>query len=332
MIGVHQTFEAQGSSTMSDLPTSVLGRTGERVTKLAYGAMELRGAMPGRGGRNVTDEDAKTILNAVLDAGISMIDTSPDYGPSEERIGAFIADRRDEYFLSSKCGCAVNPPPGERPPHVFTRANVRAGVEQSLRRMKTDHIDLVQFHISPSRAELEANDSVAELVELKREGKIRFIGMSGTLPNLTDHIEMGVFDAFQIPYSALEREHEGSIHDAAAAGGGTIIRGGVARGLPAAAPEVIERLPEQFRRTYARRRDLWDEAGLDEVLDGLTRMEFMLRFTLSHPDMTTTIVGTANPKHLADNVAAARRGPLPADQVAEAKRRLSAAAKAQAAA
>ncbi|HZC17054.1 MAG TPA: aldo/keto reductase [Caulobacteraceae bacterium] len=317
---------------MSELPTSVLGRTGQSVTKLAYGAMELRGAMPGRGGRTVSDDDAKTILNAVLDAGISLIDTSPDYGPSEERIGAFISHRRGEYFLSSKCGCAVNPPPGERPPHVFTRANVRAGVEQSLRRMKTDHIDLVQFHISPSRAELEANDSVAELAELKREGKIRFIGMSGTLPNLTDHIEMGVFDAFQIPYSALEREHEASIHDAASGGAGTIIRGGVARGLPAAAPETIERLPEQFRRTYARRRDLWDEAGLDEVLDGLTRMEFMLRFTLSHPDMTTTIVGTANPKHLADNVAAARKGPLPADQVAEAKRRLAAAAEAQAAA
>ena len=69
-----------------------------------------------------------------------------------------------------------------------------------------------------SVAELEANDSVAELVELQREGKVRFIGMSGVLPNLTDHIAMGVFDAFQIPYSALEREHETSIHDAASAG------------------------------------------------------------------------------------------------------------------
>ncbi len=315
---------------MSDLPTSVLGRTGATVTKLAYGAMELRGRVPGRGGREVTPDQAKTILNAVLDSGISMIDTSPDYGASEELIGAFISHRRPEFFLASKCGCAVNPPPGERPPHVFTPENVRAGVEQSLRRMKTDHLDLVQFHMSPSRAELEANDSVAALVELKREGKIRFIGVSGVLPNLTDHIAMGVFDAFQIPYSALERQHEAPIHDAAAAGAGVVVRGGVARGVPVAAAEVLERLPEQFRQAYAKRRDLWDEAGLDEVLDGLPRMEFMLRFTLSHPDMTTTIVGTANPEHLADNVAAARKGPLPADQYNEAKRRLSAAAEAQA--
>jgi aryl-alcohol dehydrogenase-like predicted oxidoreductase len=315
---------------MSDLPTSVLGRTGATVTKLAYGAMELRGARPDIGGRDVTPDQASTILNAVLDGGITLIDTSPDYGRSEAYIGEFISHRRSEFFLTSKCGCPVNPPPGERPPHVFTRENIRAGVEQSLRRMKTDHIDLVQFHISPSRAELEANDSVAELVELQREGKVRFIGMSGVLPNLTDHIAMGVFDAFQIPYSALEREHEAPIHDAAAAGAGTIIRGGVARGLPANPQASLERLPERFRQAYARRRDLWDVAELDAVLGGMSRMEFMLRFTISHPDMTTTIVGTANPQHLADNLAAAKKGPLPADQYAEAKRRLDRAAQATA--
>jgi aryl-alcohol dehydrogenase-like predicted oxidoreductase len=63
----------------------------------------------------------------------------------------------------------------------------------------------------------------------------------------------------------------------------------------------------------------------------MSRMEFMLRFTISHPEMTTTIVGTANPQHLADNVEAARKGPLPSDQYSEAKRRLDVAAKAQAA-
>ena len=315
---------------MSDLPTSVLGRTGATVTKLAYGAMELRGARPDIGGRDVTPEQANTILNAVLDGGITLIDTSPDYGRSEAYIGEFISHRRSEFFLTSKCGCPINPAPGERPPHVFTRENIRAGVEQSLRRMKTDHIDVVQFHISPSRAELEANDSVAELALLQREGKVRFIGMSGVLPNLTDHIAMGVFDAFQIPYSALEREHEAPIHNAAVAGAGTIIRGGVARGIPVNAPASLERLPDRFRQAYAKRRELWDVAELDAVLDGMGRMEFMLRFTISHPDMTTTIVGTANPQHLADNIAAAKKGPLPADQYAEAKRRLDKATRAMA--
>ena len=84
--------------------------------------------------------------------------------------------------------------------------------------MRTDHLDLVQFHISPSRDTLEENGAVDALIELRDEGKTRFIGMSGTLPNLVDHIDMGVFDAFQIPYSALERDHEDAIHDAAVAG------------------------------------------------------------------------------------------------------------------
>ncbi len=130
---------------------------------------------------------------------------------SEELIGRHLAGRRDEFFLASKCGCPVSTDgsPVGFGQHDFARSNVRAGVEQSLRRMRTDHMDLVQFHTSPSRAEtLEENDSVAELVALKDEGKIRFIGMSGTLPNIDGQIAMGVFDAFQIPYSAVEREHE----------------------------------------------------------------------------------------------------------------------------
>ena len=218
---------------MSDLPTATLGRTGLEVTKLGYGAMELRGGERAR--RDVDAGTAGEILNAVLDAGINFIDTSPDYGVSEELIGEHISQRRDEYFLASKCGCPVNQPPpaeGQRPAHVFTPENIRAAVEQSLRRMRTDHLDLVQFHISPSRDTLEENGAVDALAELRDEGKTRFIGMSGTLPNLIDHIDMGVFDAFQIPYSALEREHEDAIRDAAVAGSGTIIRGGVARGAP----------------------------------------------------------------------------------------------------
>jgi aryl-alcohol dehydrogenase-like predicted oxidoreductase len=207
---------------------------------------------------------------------------------------------------------------------VFTPENIRAGVEQSLRRMRTDHLDLVQFHISPSRETLEQNGAVEALVALRDEGKTRFIGMSGTLPNLNDHIDMGVFDAFQIPYSALEREHEQVISDAADAGSGTIIRGGVARGAPTVDDATLERYPDFWRPMVEARRDRWEHADLDDLLDGMTRMEFMLRFTLSHPDLHTTIVGTANAQHLADNVAAAQRGPLPADVYEKTKARLAA--------
>ncbi len=301
---------------MPELAKRTLGRTGLEVTALGYGAMELRGEPRGPA---VTDAQASTILNAVLDSGINFIDTSPDYGNSEEHIGRSIAHRRSEYFLASKCGCLVGAPPapaGQRSTHVFTAENVRAGVEQSLRRMKTDHLDLVQFHISPTKAELEADGALAELQKLQAEGKVRYIGMSGTLPNLREHIAMGVFDEFQIPYSALEREHEAAIAEASAAGAGIVIRGGAARGAPTNWDRARPNLPVQ---------DRWEGAKLDDLLDGMSRMEFTLRFTLSDPNLDTTIVGTRNPVHLADNLAAAAKGPLPDNVVTEAKRRLEAA-------
>jgi aryl-alcohol dehydrogenase-like predicted oxidoreductase len=312
---------------MSDLPTATLGTTGLEVTKLGFGAMELRGPA-GRLGRSIDDAAAGALLNRVVDSGINWIDTSPDYGISEALIGRHLTARREEFYLASKCGCAVSPDGGAVGfgGHDFSRRNIRAGVEQSLGRMATDHLDLVQFHASPTRQALEDNDSVAELVALRDEGKIRFLGMSGTLPNIDDHIRMGVFDAFQIPYSAVEPEHHDIISQAAAAGAGTVIRGGVARGIPAARAETLERLPEGFREMYEARRDRFERAGLEELLGDMSRMEFMLRFTLSHPDMHTTIVGTASLEHLEANLAVARKGSLAPDLYEGARARLWAAA------
>ncbi|MBM3219046.1 MAG: aldo/keto reductase [Candidatus Rokubacteria bacterium] len=295
---------------MTQLPRRHLGRTGLAVTMLGYGAMELRGAPRGR---DVTEAQAETILHAALDAGINYIDTSIDYGVSEERIGRYISDRRSEYYLASKCGCVVGAPPaprGERNPHVFTRDNILAGVEQSLRRMRTDYLDVVQFHSSPSRETLERDGALEIVLELKRAGTIRFVGMSGTLPNLPEHIAMGVFDVFQIPYSAVEREHEALVTAAAKAGAGIVIRGGAAKGAPTAGKQA----GVQWER--------WRQVHLDDLLDSMSPMEFILRFTFTHPDMHTNIVGTIDPEHLRHNVDVVRQGPLPPDVYAEAKRRL----------
>jgi aryl-alcohol dehydrogenase-like predicted oxidoreductase len=275
-----------------------------------------------RSGR-LNPAEVDRILNAVLDAGINVIDTAPDYGMSEEHIGRAIAHRRDEYFLASKCGCPVGEGVGETATgpreHVFTRENIRAGVEQSLRRTRTEHIDLVQFHISPSPDTLADHDAVAELLALRDEGKIRFLGISGTLPHLPAQIDMGVFDAFQIPYSAVEREHEDAITAAAQAGGGTIIRGGVARGMR----EPPRDYPERYQQMMRARKERFEQTDIDDLLGDMTPMEFMLRFTISHPDVHTTIVGTKSPEHLAANVGAAAKGPLPPAVYQAAKQRFS---------
>ena len=180
---------------MTELPTRTLGRTGLNVTTLGYGSGGLDA---------LEDEAAERLLNAVLDAGINFVDTSIDYGRAEELIGRFISQRRSEFFLASKCGCVPAESGGG---HLHTAANIRAGVEHSLRLLKTDYLDLVQFHRSLTGAQLNEQGALAEVLKLRDEGKVRFVGSSVTLPEMPEQIAMGVFDAFQVPYSAVQRDH-----------------------------------------------------------------------------------------------------------------------------
>jgi aryl-alcohol dehydrogenase-like predicted oxidoreductase len=303
---------------MTSLLKRPLGRTGVDVTVLGFGAMELRGVRH-RNPRPLEVGQEARVLNAVLDAGINFIDTSIDYGASERHIGKAISHRRGEYVLASKAGCPLDSDserfvnaPGGPLPHDFSRENIRNGLEQSLRRLGTDYLDLLQLHISPSLVTIQGDDVVATLLELKQEGKVRFIGSSSTIPNILDHIELKTFDAFQVPYSLFERDHEEVITRAHNEGAGIIVRGGVARGGPA-----LKQLPR------ASVWELWDVNHLDDLLDpGQTRVDFTLRFTLSHLGLSTTIIGTSSVTHLLANVKSALQGPLPEDVYAEAKRRL----------
>lgn len=286
------------------LPTAILGRTGLEVTRLGYGAMELRDAPRGR---PVTEDQARAILNAVLDAGINFIDTSNDYGRSEEFIGKSISSRRSDYYLATKCGCR----PGGGQPHIWTKENLFRGLHESLERLKTDYVDVMQLH-NPTVEECESGGLVEALEEMRQQGKVRWIGISTTLPYLPAFLRWRVFDTFQVPYSALQREHETWISKSADAGTGTIIRGGVAKGEPGVSG--VER-PEPWR--------YFEQARLDELREeGESRTAFVLRFTLAHPHVHTNIVGTQNPGHLQENVQAALRGPLPPEVYEEAKRRL----------
>lgn len=287
-----------------------LGRTGLNVTELSYGGMELRGPRTWNG-RDISEDDAGAILNAVLDAGLNFIDTSYDYGLSEERIGRHISTRRKEFFIATKCGC--NPRDVghriETNPHVWTRDNIMRNVHGSLERMKIDQIDVLQLH-NPAVTEFLENNVVDALLEIQEQGMARFLGISTTYPFLPDFVAMGVFDTVQIPYSLLELGHHEAISLAATSRAGTIIRGGLAQGGPGG-PTLDP------RRTL-----LWQEANLDELLNGMTPIEMILRFTLSHLDVHTVIVGTASIEHLHQNIEAAEKGPLPQQLYDELLRRV----------
>ena len=285
-----------------ELETMQFGNTGIQVTRLGYGALEII---------HIPEDEVNSLLNLVLDSGINFIDTGMSYGNSEELLGKYISHRRSEFFLASKCGCVI----GLERNHIFTRDNIVAGINQSLKRMKTDYLDLVQLHSSPSKDEIEKDDVIQTLIDIKKEGKVRFIGSSSTLPFLADHVDMEVFDAFQIPYSGLNRKHEEWISNALKSGAGTIIRGGVSRG-------------EDENPTDQENKGEWEnyrKANLDELLDeGESRTAFILRFALSHPHLNTTIVGTKNTEHFKENINTANKGKLSEDIYEEAKKRLSA--------
>jgi aryl-alcohol dehydrogenase-like predicted oxidoreductase len=278
------------------LPGAVLGRTGLNVTRLGYGAGHRK---------PMDDPQRKAILNAVVDSGISFIDTADCYGNSEELIGRYVQHRRAEFLIATKCG-------GSDAGHVWSRENLLRGLEESLRRLKADYVDVMQLH-GPTARQCEEGSLVDALLEMRRQGKVRWIGVSTSLPDMREYLDWGVCDLFQVPYSALYREHEEWITEAAESGAGIVVNSGVALGEPGAGKGN----PREWRK--------FEEAGLDELLqDGESRTAFMLRFTLAHPHIHTNIVGTTSPDHLQENVESALRGPLSADVYGEAKRRLDA--------
>ena len=293
------------------LPIRTLGRTGLHVTQLGYGSMGLRGPKTW-GVRTVSEEAADQFLNLVLDSGINFIDTAPDYGQSEERIGRYISHRRNEFYLATKCGCAyVQHDDRLEINHIWSKEVLERNLQTSLQRLRTDYIDLLQFHGGDAET-LQRTGLIDQLIEFRSQGLIRFIGVSSSLPNLPAMIDLDVFDTFQIPYSCLAPQHDQLIQQAAETGAGIIIRGGIAQGGPDA----------EIQRPALN--DVWTAAELDDVLpEGLNRAELILRFTLAKPECHTAIVGTCNPDHLNENIASAVKGALPDELQAEIQARIT---------
>lgn len=290
----------------SELPTAELGETGISVSRLGFGTALWR---PERD--YWTEAAAHAVYNATLDAGIDFMDTAFDYAFAEEWIGSGLSRRYGEFALATKCGCTNTRPEQNNSDHLWTRENLHYNIDVSLARLQRERVDILQPH-NPTVAEFEGGDLGRALTEIRDAGKASHIGISTTLPHLPVFLEMGLFATMQIPYSALEREHEEWITKVAESGVGTIIRGGIAQG------ETDSRQPAEKWAQFER-------AGLDDLReDGESRSAFILRFTLSHPHVHTTIVGTSRLAHLEENIAAAMRGPLADEVYAEAKSRLDA--------
>ncbi|MFI6376862.1 aldo/keto reductase [Streptomyces sp. NPDC050546] len=292
-----------------------LGRTGVQVSSLALGAMNF-----GRIGRTTQDE-ATALVDAALEAGINLIDTADRYsgGESEEMVGKAIAGRREDIMLATK---ASMPMSEERNHQGGSRRWLVTALENSLRRLGVDHVDLYQIHRWDPRTGDE--ETLSALTDLQRAGKIRYFG-SSTFPAYRivqaqwaareHHLSRYVTE--QPGYSVLQRGIETHVLPVTQEYGlGVLVWSPLASGwLTGAVREgrdiTTNRsafMPERFDTSLPVNRARLDAVErLAGVADqaGLTMIQLALGFVAAHPGVTSALIGPRTPDHLTAQLAAA---------------------------
>jgi len=193
-----------------------IGLSGIKASVVGLGSWAIGGWS--WGGTN--ELEAIKAIHASLDAGITLIDTAPAYGLglSEEIVGKAIAGRREKVLLATKCGLVWHTQKGEyffnekgKPVYRYLgKESIRYEIEQSLNLLKTDYIDLYQTHWQDSTTPI--TETMETLLDLKREGKIRAVGVSNiNLKQLKEYRLIGIIDSAQEKYNMLDRELEETI-------------------------------------------------------------------------------------------------------------------------
>jgi aryl-alcohol dehydrogenase-like predicted oxidoreductase len=286
------------------------GRTGLDVSQLGFGGAPI-------GLLNTERQRAGAVLNALLDAGVNLIDTAAGYEGSEEMIGETVGHRRDEYVLVSKCGRKLPGLPGEE----WTADLIEASIDRSLKRLGTDRLDVMLLH-SCDLATVERGEAVGALVKAREQGKIRFAGYSGD--NDAGAYAAGLPDVAVIETSvsiADQANIDAVLPLAVKHGVGVLAKRPVAN---AAWKDLSQQ--EGFYKTYAAAyTDRLRAMKLDPAALGFTGPaehawpELALRFTLSQPGVHCAIIGTTNLDNAKRNLAYAGKGPLPRDVVARVR-------------
>jgi aryl-alcohol dehydrogenase-like predicted oxidoreductase len=278
------------------METRRLGKTGIAVSVLGFGASEI-------GYNAVPATTVEKLLNGALDAGLNVIDTAACYDTSEELIGAAVSHRRSDYHLFTKCGHSCGLAEEDWTPEL-----VEASLARSLKRLRTGHVDLLQFH-SCAAGTLRDQEMVAALIRVKEKGLTRWIGYSGDGADALYAVESGVFDTLQISVNIADQEAiDLAIPAAAARDMGVIAK----RPIANAAWLFSRWRVGGYEKPYWRR---LKRLSYDFIRsDPQAAVQTALRFTLSVPGVDTAIVGTTRPSRWAQNAALAANGVLPRSQ------------------
>jgi aryl-alcohol dehydrogenase-like predicted oxidoreductase len=283
-----------------------LGQTGIRVSEIGFGAWAIGG-----GWGEQKDEDSLAALNRALDLGVTFIDTAAGYGKgrSETLIAKVLKDRgmRDKVTVATK----TPPMPGHWPPSPYCIADerypekyLRENVEERLRNLGTDHIDILQLH-TWTRAWNRNPSPLAVLRRLKKEGKLRFIGISTPEHDQNSLVQLmrdGWLDVVQVIYNIFEQEPAAELLPAAKEHGvGVIVRVPFDEGALTGKFTESTRFPQgDFRATYFMgdriKRVVRDVARIQDDLKGTgyTLPQAALKFVLAHPAVSVTIPGMRN--------------------------------------
>ncbi|MBK7917371.1 MAG: aldo/keto reductase [Chloroflexi bacterium] len=278
-----------------------LGKTNLEISRLGLGLSEL-------GYRLTLAEEAQAsqILNGALDAGINFLDTSACYNISEELIGRTVAHRRDEFVLATKCGHVAGGYQGQD----WTAQTITDSIDRSLKRLKTDRLDLVQLH-SCGVSVLQKGEAIEALLAAQKAGKTRFVGYSGDNEAALWAVNSGLFDTLQTSYNLVEQHARRELFPAAQAQNmGIIIKRPIANAAWGAESSPSGYADEYFHRAR-QMLAVGPIAGAPE-----NRILLALGFALAHEAVDTAIVGTHNPRHLAANIALATSSlPIAAEAV-----------------
>jgi aryl-alcohol dehydrogenase-like predicted oxidoreductase len=279
-----------------------LGRTDMDVSVLGFGGSEI--GYERAGARTVA-----RLLGGALDAGLNVIDTAECYDDSEALIGTGLGARRPEVYLLTKCGH----------PHGYGRgdwrpASLLSSIERSLKRLRTDRLDLIQLH-SCELADLRRGDAIEALERARERGLTRYIGYSGDGEAARYAVECGRFDTLQTSVSIADQEAiELTLPAAARAQMGVIAK----RPIANAAWRYARRPAEPYYQAYWSRLRALDYPFLR---DAERAAATALRFTLAVPGVHTAIVGTKRPERWLENARLLEAGPLPERELAAIRAR-----------
>lgn len=302
-----------------------LGHSELEVPAIIFGAWAIGGWFWGE-----TDEqDAVEAIRAGIEEGVTCVDTAPIYGAghSEEVVGRALKGRRDRAIIATKCGLRWDLEEGQ---HYFRTSmpavgevtvcknlkpdSIRHECEQSLMRLQTDYIDLYQYHWPDETTSLD--DTMAALLDLQRQGKVREIGVSNFTPEMIDQcLRKGRVASTQPKYNLLERHIEEDILPYAREKGlGVIVYSPLAQGL-LTGKVAMDR---EFREGDMRAGQLWFRpVNRQKVLDALDQVQplaakhgcslaqLSLAWTIAQPGVTSAIVGARDAAQVKENAAAA---------------------------